>query len=222
MNVKKLKQANIGITLIALVVTIVILLILAGITINLVFSDNGIIKKAQIAKNEVEVSTIKEALELYYLQQYFTTKEDNPIGEQFPSTQITDSNTLEAIVQFQSDAESVEQIHFERLYYLDMDRLGLFGITNEYFMDIETRVVYINNGIELNSGMTYVLEEKEIFPVTLAVEQIVNGFKLIATSDENNEQISSYNFYINNELYKTVVTSEKTAQIEVTDKEFGN
>lgn len=90
-----------------------------------------------------------------------------------------------------------------------MDRLGLFGITNEYFMDIETRVVYINNGIELNSGMTYVLEEKEIFPVTLAVEQIVNGFKLIATSDENNEQISSYNFYINNELYKTVVTSEK-------------
>ena len=141
MNVKKLKQANIGITLIALVVTIVILLILAGITINLVFSDNGIIKKAQIAKNEVEVSTIKEALELYYLQQYFTTKEDNPIGEQFPSTQITDSNTLEAIVQFQSDAESVEQIHFERLYYLDMDRLGLFGITNEYFMDIETRVV---------------------------------------------------------------------------------
>ena len=121
MNVKKLKQANIGITLIALVVTIVILLILAGITINLVFSDNGIIKKAQIAKNEVEVSTIKEALELYYLQQYFTTKEDNPIGEQFPSTQITDSNTLEAIVQFQSDAESVEQIHFERLYYLDMD-----------------------------------------------------------------------------------------------------
>ena len=60
-----------------------------GITINLVFSDNGIIKKAQIAKNEVEVSTIKDALELYYLQQYFTTKEDNPIGEQFPSTQIT-------------------------------------------------------------------------------------------------------------------------------------
>ena len=65
MNVKKLKQANIGITLIALVVTIVILLILAGITINLVFSDNGIIKKAQIAKNEVEVSTIKEAISIY-------------------------------------------------------------------------------------------------------------------------------------------------------------
>ena len=54
MNVKKLRQANTGITLIALIVTIVILLILAGITINLVFSDNGIIKKAQEAANKTQ------------------------------------------------------------------------------------------------------------------------------------------------------------------------
>ena len=43
-----------GITLIALVVTIVVLLILAGITISLVFSDNGIIKKAQEAANKTK------------------------------------------------------------------------------------------------------------------------------------------------------------------------
>ena len=40
-----------GITLIALVVTIVVLLILAGITISLVFSDNGIIAKAREASS---------------------------------------------------------------------------------------------------------------------------------------------------------------------------
>lgn len=40
-----------GITLIALVVTIVILLILAGVTISTLFGDDGIIKKAQEAKN---------------------------------------------------------------------------------------------------------------------------------------------------------------------------
>ena len=39
-----------GITLVALVVTIVVLLILAGVSINLVLGDNGIIKKAQEAK----------------------------------------------------------------------------------------------------------------------------------------------------------------------------
>lgn len=39
---------NKGITLISLVVTIVVLLILAGITIGTVFDDNGIIKKLQM------------------------------------------------------------------------------------------------------------------------------------------------------------------------------
>ena len=39
-----------GITLIALVVTIVILLILSGISLNIVLGNNGIITKAQEAK----------------------------------------------------------------------------------------------------------------------------------------------------------------------------
>ena len=41
-----------GITLVALVVTIVVLLILAGVSINLVLGDNGIVKKAQDAKTK--------------------------------------------------------------------------------------------------------------------------------------------------------------------------
>ena len=45
-----------GITLIALVVTIVVLLILAGITISLVFSENGIISKSKNAKEQTEIS----------------------------------------------------------------------------------------------------------------------------------------------------------------------
>ena len=45
---------NKGITLISLVVTIIVLLILAGITIGTIFNDNGIIKKAQEAANATE------------------------------------------------------------------------------------------------------------------------------------------------------------------------
>ena len=41
-----------GITLVALVVTIVVLLILAAVSINLVLGDNGIVKKAQDAKTK--------------------------------------------------------------------------------------------------------------------------------------------------------------------------
>ena len=49
-----------GITLIALVVTIVVLLILAGITISLVFSENGIIAKAREAANKTNEAIINE------------------------------------------------------------------------------------------------------------------------------------------------------------------
>ena len=57
--INTIKNRN-GITLIALIVTIVVLLILAGVTISAVFSDNGIIKKAQEAKNAWENATQSE------------------------------------------------------------------------------------------------------------------------------------------------------------------
>ena len=46
-----------GITLIALVVTIVVLLILAGVSLNAIFSENGIINKAKDAQNKMDEAT---------------------------------------------------------------------------------------------------------------------------------------------------------------------
>jgi len=45
--IDKQKRKESGITLIALVVTIIVLLIVAGITIATLFGDNGVINKAQ-------------------------------------------------------------------------------------------------------------------------------------------------------------------------------
>lgn len=59
---KKIKQ-NKGITLIALVVTIVILLILAGITIGTLTNDNGVIKEANLAKAQAERTALEEQIE---------------------------------------------------------------------------------------------------------------------------------------------------------------
>ena len=59
---KKINQK--GITLIALVVTIIVLIILAGISINLLFGDNGIIKKAQDAGSEFKKSSNEEEIGL--------------------------------------------------------------------------------------------------------------------------------------------------------------
>ena len=53
-----------GITIMALVVTIIVLLILAGISIAAITGDNGIINKSDEAKIETEISQYKEKLEV--------------------------------------------------------------------------------------------------------------------------------------------------------------
>ena len=54
-----------GITLIALVVTIVVLLILAGVSISMISGESGIINQATKAKMMTELSGYKEELEIY-------------------------------------------------------------------------------------------------------------------------------------------------------------
>ncbi len=57
-------ESNKAITLVALVITIIVLLILAGVTINVIIGDNGIISKARDAKNKTENVSIEEEIEL--------------------------------------------------------------------------------------------------------------------------------------------------------------
>ena len=53
-----------GITLIALVVTIIVLIILTGISINLIFGTNGIINKAKLSKTLTEQASLNEQIAL--------------------------------------------------------------------------------------------------------------------------------------------------------------
>ena len=64
LNIRKLKKQAKGITLIALVVTIIVLLILAGVAISLTIGQNGIFARAQNAVNVYEQAATNEQQEL--------------------------------------------------------------------------------------------------------------------------------------------------------------
>ena len=64
MKTKEAKTRNRGVTLIALVVTIVVLLILAGVAISMLSGDDGIIINAQKAKEENDKGREKEIVTL--------------------------------------------------------------------------------------------------------------------------------------------------------------
>lgn len=68
MNKKLELKSNFGITLIALIITIIVLLILAGVTFNVVIGENGMFGKANVAKEETNKNQVLEELKIKVLE----------------------------------------------------------------------------------------------------------------------------------------------------------
>lgn len=62
-----------GITLVALVVTIIVLIILAGVSIALVLGDNGIVSKAKKGANDYKTAANLEDRQLTNASKYMET-----------------------------------------------------------------------------------------------------------------------------------------------------
>ena len=112
---KKLARRNYsnqtGITLIALVVTIVVLLILAGVSINALFSENGIIKRAQDAQNKMNNAQESDLNALNDLDKWInnqvngTTGGNTTGGNDNPSTTSKISTLVGTVVDKNTKAE---------------------------------------------------------------------------------------------------------------------
>ena len=67
-----------GITLIALVITIIVLLILAGVTISMVVGDNGILTRADNASENTRGGKVEEAKTLWQNEKKLATYDEDP------------------------------------------------------------------------------------------------------------------------------------------------
>ena len=100
-----------GITLIALVVTIVVLLILAGVSLNAIFSENGIIKRAQDAQNKMDQATQNDLDSINELNNWIdgkingTTGGGTTGGDANPSTTQKISTLVGKVVDKNTKAE---------------------------------------------------------------------------------------------------------------------
>ncbi len=97
---KSSKTTTAGITLVALVVTIVVLLILAGITLTYVLGDNSVFKQASQAKIKTEIGKIEERAQMIYSDKLMGTAS---------STLSTKVETSEVIEQLRNEGYTIEQ-----------------------------------------------------------------------------------------------------------------
>ena len=125
MKTKEFK-GNKGITLLALAITIIILLILAGITINAITGDNGLIKNAGNAKKQTEIDNEKEIVDTCTIQAMGENKYGNITKEDLQNE--LDDYTGDAKTEVLHDGEDTLYVYFietERYYTVDID-----GIVN--------------------------------------------------------------------------------------------
>lgn len=101
---KRLIERNKGITLIALVITIVVLIILATISVNAVIGENGIIKKAQRAAELQTKSNAEETFKLVAAEWSIEKNTKNSTNstvtlESFLNSKVTDGTIDDAEAQ---------------------------------------------------------------------------------------------------------------------------
>ena len=156
---------NKGITLIALVVTIVVLLILAGITISLVFSENGIISKSKNAKEQTEISKVREQLELakgpeyiegngrYNPDSYFErieaegiigNKDTDVIDNGDGTYEVTTTSGYIFKITLVPSKDNVEDIQIEHIGKVDGPRIRNLKVTNKTTNSITVEVETAN------------------------------------------------------------------------------
>ena len=97
-----------GITLIALVVTIVVLIILAAVSISMLTGENGIITQAQNSKEATEQARVEELVDLAV---------NSLIGKNLGSTnEITPEDIANEVNEMESRTDIyAEEIHFQQI-----------------------------------------------------------------------------------------------------------
>ena len=119
-----------GITLIALVITIIVLLILAGVSIAMLFGENGLITNAKKAKIQSEISTEEEYLNLIILDDKLTRRK---LGQELDDIVF---NTLENKTSIY-DIDT-GKVYAKGWYFLKPQDIKDYEIKNSYIINYET------------------------------------------------------------------------------------
>jgi len=120
---KKIKiRDNKGITLVALVITIIVLIILAGVSINLILGDNGIITKAKEARKAQEIAEIKENVQMKIVELEMQKLQNGQVITQAEIETILQAQNLEIIKNDDGTIKSIKpvgkdyEIPYEEIY----------------------------------------------------------------------------------------------------------
>ena len=177
-----MKQKSRGITLIALIITIIVLLILAGVTIATLTGEDGILNKANVAKEENQEKTATEIINLkitnIQLQSY---KEEEKMPDlQYLADRLYEDNEIQYIYN-----ESQKNANTKKEKITVTGNSIFIKLTNypyEFEIDGFLRLASVN-GVkvpESNSESDSIKQlQQEVSELKVTVENLQNAYKKI-------------------------------------------
>ena len=153
-----------GITLIALVITIIVLLILAGVSISMLTGDNGILTQAQRAKEMTEAASEEEYIQLLVIG-YNTNKKT--YGEELKNIEF---NTVENTTSIMD--KETGTTYGNGWYYLKPEDVDDYELKNSYIIDYDTgkylkfdenkHTIVTNELLCISDGLVYSADPKNM------------------------------------------------------------
>lgn len=140
------ENSNRGITLIALIITIIILLILAGISIATLTGENGILKKAVQSNEKSQKAQAEEEIKLVLNEWQIEKVSTNPTFEQYLGTKV-ESNEIDQYQTIENNKIEIDRNN----YYIVVDEKGNII---EDIQKTSTKLVIKNETITLENGTT--------------------------------------------------------------------
>ena len=179
-----------GITLIALVVTIIVLLILAGVSIAMLTGNNGILTQGKRAKEEQAHAAVKEGIMLLY-NEYRTKQEVNSSKVQ-EETKVA-STELVKIAENEGAEGTTENLGSFKDFIQSKNIINANGIIN--VRNLLGQTLSLGNGTSKESGDVYVFEEqKGIYKISYYTSETVStSIYQIANEKAGKTLVEMYN-----------------------------
>ena len=187
---KKIFKSTKGITLIALVVTIIILLILAGVSIAMLTGNNGILTQGKRAKEEQAHAAVKEGIMLLY-NEYKTKQEVNASKVQ-EETKVA-STELVKLAENEGAEGTTENLGSFKDFIQSKNIINANGIIN--VRNLLGQTLSLGNGTSKESGDVYVFEEqKGIYKISYYTSETVStSIYQIANEKAGKTLVEMYN-----------------------------
>lgn len=192
---------NKGITLVALVITIIILLIIAGISIGVLSGNNGLLSRAKMSKTLTQIANAKEEVNLAISELVIEQKEEkNNITPKMIANTINKNNNRKV------SAENENAFPTNIIYPADS-----MGINEKILIKVgenleiieaktETGITEGNNTGTGGTGDKENTEAVNVGKVNVTITNVKPKSFTINANPENEQEIALYQYYVDGKL----------------------